>query len=44
MTVQRLSANDFDVFENPGVAAVQIVWVENAPESKVTIERQKIAD
>lgn len=39
MTVQRLSADDFDVLENPGVASVQIVWGGNAPESKVTVTR-----
>lgn len=39
MTVQRLTANDFDVLENPGVTSVQIVWGENAPDSKVTITR-----
>ena len=39
MTVQRLSAKDFGLLENPGVASIQIVWGENAPDSKVTITR-----
>ena len=39
MTVQRLSASDFVILENPGVSSVQIVWSENAPDSKVTITR-----
>lgn len=39
MTVQRLTANDFGVLEKQGVTSVQIVWGENAPDSKVTITR-----
>ncbi len=39
MTLQRLTAEDSHVLENPGVVSVQIVSSENAPESKVSITR-----
>lgn len=39
MAVQRLTADEFGVLENPGVVSVQIVWGENAPDSKITITR-----
>jgi quercetin dioxygenase-like cupin family protein len=39
MTIQRLTANDFTVLENPGVISVQIVWGENAPDARATITR-----
>ncbi len=39
MSVQRLTPKDFGVLENPGVVSVQMVWGQNAPESKVTVTR-----
>ncbi len=39
MSVQQLTPKDFGVLESPGVTSVQIVWGENAPDSKVTITR-----
>jgi quercetin dioxygenase-like cupin family protein len=39
MGIQRLSAVDFAVLENPGVRSVQIVWPKNSPEALVTITR-----
>jgi quercetin dioxygenase-like cupin family protein len=39
MSIQRLSAVDFEVLENLGVRSLQIVWPKNAPEASVTITR-----
>ena len=39
MSIQRLSAVDFEVLENLGVRSLQIVWPKNAPEALVTITR-----
>ena len=39
MSIQRLSAVDFAVLENPGVRSVQIVWPKNSPVALVTITR-----
>ena len=39
MGIQRLSAVDFAVLENPGVRSVQIVGPKNSPEALVTITR-----
>ena len=39
MSIQRLSAVDFEVLENPGVRSLQIVWPKNAPGALVTITR-----
>jgi quercetin dioxygenase-like cupin family protein len=39
MGIQRLSAVDLAVLENPGVRSVQIVWPKNSPEALVTITR-----
>jgi len=39
MAIQRLTAADSAVLENPGVRSQQIVWPGNAPDARVTITR-----
>ena len=39
MSVQRLSAKDFTMLENPGVHSQQLIWPRNAPEATVTMTR-----
>ena len=39
MSVQILTPEDSSVLENPGIISDQIVWVENAPDAKVTVTR-----
>jgi quercetin dioxygenase-like cupin family protein len=39
LTIQRLSAADFTILENPGFRSLQIVWPNNAPDARVTITR-----
>ena len=39
MAIQRLSAADFTILQNPGKTSEQIVWPENAPGAQVTITR-----
>jgi quercetin dioxygenase-like cupin family protein len=39
LTIQRLPAADFTTLRNSGVRSVQIVWLNNAPEARVTITR-----
>jgi quercetin dioxygenase-like cupin family protein len=39
LTIQRLSAADATTLEKPGVRSLQILWPNNAPESRVTITR-----
>jgi quercetin dioxygenase-like cupin family protein len=39
MAIQRLSAKDFAVLDNPGVQSLQILWPGNAPDARVTITR-----
>ena len=36
MRLQRLTAQDFTVLENPGVRSEQIIWPRNAPDAAVT--------